>query len=82
MKYMLIVASLGLAGCASIPREHVLVCDEKEHVIAIDKASKNGNVWTLVHIPDYWGKRAKTQYVQKPGEQCQVYVDTTKDYAR
>ena len=26
MKYMLIVASLGLAGCASIPREHVLVC--------------------------------------------------------
>ena len=82
MKSMLVVVSLGLASCASIPREHVLVCDEKEQVIAIDKARKHGDTWQIVHVPDYWDERTKAQYTERAGEHCQLYVDTAKDYAR
>jgi uncharacterized lipoprotein YmbA len=80
MKSMMVVAFLGLTGCVSIPREHVLSCDDQEVGIGIDRAWKDGDTWQMVHVPDYWGKRAKTQYVQKPGQHCQVYVDTAKDY--
>lgn len=80
-KSLLIAVTLGLTGCSTMPVERVLSCNDKEVGIGIDRAWKHGNTWEMVHVKDYYGNVAKTSYTEQAGEQCQLYIDTGKDYA-